>query len=178
MTNKQWLAKLPAEEWWNEVARKMAMPGDKYQELKDTFTAWLEEEHENTRQDHIRFEVEEALKAYRKTLENESIMYHQTFEAYAENNRRSRELALGTCALKAMDAVRVLQKTKKLIGGLEFLIAEKPEKDAGGKKIFHDSVTFYVQGAEKAHSKEDIDKEIEETFEKMMRETDEMFPEG
>ena len=41
---------------------------------------------------------------------------------------------------------------------------------------FHCTVTYRVVSAEAAHDEEWIRKEIEETFEKMMRETDAMYP--
>lgn len=117
-----------------------------------------------------------ALRKYAERLKKERKVYHQTFDAYAINQRRSREAALGACALKALDEVRGLNKVKKLIGELEFAINEQKVEDADGKKGYHYFVTYYVMSAEAAHTEEDIQKEIEQTFEKMMQETDELYP--
>ena len=88
-----------------------------------------------------------ALKNYAKRLENEHKVYMQTFSAYA-----------------VMD------------GSLEYLITEQKLQDPDGLKRFHCSVTFRVVSQEKAHTDEEIRQEIEKTFDKMMMETDEMFP--
>ena len=129
-----------------------------------------------TREQKIRKDSK-ALKKYAKRLRDERKVYIQKFEAFAINQRKSRELALGTCALKAMDAVRELAKVKPLVAGtLEYLITENKVKDEMNMKGFHCSVTFRVVSDEPAHDPKDIQKEIEETFEKMMRETDNMFP--
>ena len=104
--------------------------------------------------------------------------YLQTFSAYAVNQRRSRAAAIGECALQAMDAVRGLSRTKPLIAGsLDYVIEEKKVQDETGMKGFHCAVTFHVFSDERKYSDEEIRKEIEDTFEKLMMETDEMFPE-
>ena len=129
-----------------------------------------------TREQKIRKDSK-ALKKYAKRLRDERMVYIQKFEAFAINQRKSRELALGACALKAMDRVRKLAKVKPLIAGtLEYLITENKVHDETGQKGFHCTVSFRVVSEEPAHDPKDIQKEIEETFEKMMRETDEMFP--
>ena len=118
-----------------------------------------------------------ALRKYGQRLANEHKVYMQMFNAYAVNQRRSRAAAIGECALQAMDMVRGLAKTKPLLdGSLDYMITEQKVKDPDGKIGFHCAVTFRVVSAEKAHDEEWIQKELEETFEKMMRETDEMFP--
>lgn len=120
-----------------------------------------------------------ALKNYAKRLEKEHKVYMQTFSAYAVNQRRSRAAAIGECALQAMDGVRGLARTKPLMdGSLEYLITEQKLQDPDGLRRFHCSVTFRVVSQEKAHTNEEIQQEIEKTFEKMMMETDEMFPEA
>ena len=118
-----------------------------------------------------------ALQKYEQRLRNEHKVYLQMFDAYAANQRKSRAAAIGACALRAMDEVRALAKTKPLMdGSLEYMITEQKMIDPDGIKGFHCTVTYRVVSAEKAHDEEWIRKEIEETFEKMMRETDEMFP--
>lgn len=130
-----------------------------------------------TREQKIRKDSK-ALKKYKERLKKERKRYIQTFDAYSINQRRSRQAALGACALKALDAVRELNKVKPLVKGtLEFVISEQKVIDPDGKKGFHCSVTFAVASEEAAHEPEWIEKEVEHTFELMMRETDEMFPE-
>ena len=141
--------------------------------LEDMTEQELNEHH---RQAKIRKDSK-ALKKYAARLRKEKRVYIQQFDAYAINQRKSREAALGACALKAIDAVRELWKVKPLIPGtLEYVIHEEKVKDEDGQKGFHCIVTFKVTSDEEAHSQEDIQKEIEATFEKMMRETDQMYP--
>ena len=129
-----------------------------------------------TREQKIRKDSK-ALKDYRKRLERERRAYMKEFEAFSVNQRRSRAAAIGECVLQAMDDVRGLARVKDLVNGsLEYMFNEQKVQDPDGRKGFKYSVAYRVVSTEPAHSKEDIDKEIEETFEKMMMETDEMFP--
>ena len=122
-------------------------------------------------------EDSKALKAYGKRMRNTMKNYGQKYDAFAINQRRSREAALGVCALKALDAVRELMRSKNLEpGSLWFMISESPVKDENGKKAFHCSVMYSVTSFEPAYTDEEIQKELEETFEKMMRETDALYP--
>lgn len=117
------------------------------------------------------------LKDYEKRMRNTMKNEGQTFDAFAINQRKSRELALGTCALKALDSVRELMRKKRLVPeSLEFMISESPVKDENGKKAFHCRVMYKVTTFEPAYTEEEIRKEIEDTFEKMMRETDNLYP--
>ena len=118
-----------------------------------------------------------ALKAYEKRMRTTMKNHGKRFDAFAINQRKSREAALGACALKALDAVRELMREKQLEPGtLWFMISESPVKDENGKKAFHCSVMYSVTGLEPAFTEEEIREEIENTFEKMMRETDELYP--
>ena len=129
-----------------------------------------------TREQKIRKDGK-ALKKYADRLRKERKTYIQTFEAYAVNQRKSRAAAIGECALQAMDEVRGLAKIKPLVDGtLEYLITEEKVQDPDGRRGFHCAVTFRVVSHEAAHTDEWIKAEIEKTFEKMMAETDEMFP--
>lgn len=129
-----------------------------------------------TREQKIKKDAK-ALRGYRERLEKERMVYHRNFDLVAINRRTSRQNALGACLMKAMESVQELAKTKKLVkGSLYYIANELKVKDPNGRKGFLESVTFYVMSEEKAHTKEQIDEEIEKTFEKMMQETDEMFP--
>ena len=117
------------------------------------------------------------LKDYEKRMRNTMKNEGQAFDAFAVNQRKSRELALGTCALKALDSVRELMRKKRLVPeSLEFMISESPVQDENGKKAFHCRVMYKVTTFEPAYTEEEIRKEIEDTFEKMMRETDNLYP--
>lgn len=132
---------------------------------------------EKARRDKIRRDGR-ALVKYRERLENTRKTYMQTFEADAINQRKSREAALGACALKAIDAARELAKAKKLADGtLDYMVSEQKMMDPDGKIWFHCSVAFHVTSQERAFSDAEINKEIMDTFERMMMETDEMYPE-
>ena len=117
------------------------------------------------------------LKEYAKRMRSTMKTCGHKFDAFAVNQRRSREAALGACALKALDAVRELMRTKQLEpGSLWFMISESPVKDENGKKAYHCSVLYSVTALEPAYTEEEIQAEIAATFEKMMQETDEMYP--
>ena len=130
-----------------------------------------------TREQKIRKDAK-VLKKYEQRLRQEKKVYIQTFEAYAVNQRRSRAAAIGECALQARDAVRGLSVTKDLVDGtLDYMIREEKVVDPDGKKGFHCAVTYKVMSNEPAHTDEWIQSEMEKTFEQLMQETDEMFPE-
>jgi hypothetical protein len=130
-----------------------------------------------TREQKIKKDAK-VLRKYEQRLRQEKKVYIQTFEAYAVNQRRSRAAAIGECALQAREAVRSLSMVKDLVDGtLDYMIREEKVKDPDGKKGFHCAVTFKVMSHEPAHTDEWIQAEMEKTFEQLMQETDEMFPE-
>lgn len=117
--------------------------------------------------------LKEYAERMRKTMKTEG----QQFDAFAINQRKSREAALGACAMKALDSVRALMRRKQLAPGtLSFVISESPTRDENGNKAFHCSVVYSVTTFEPAYTEEEIQKEIQDTFEKMMRETDTLYP--
>jgi hypothetical protein len=118
-----------------------------------------------------------ALRKYADRLHREVKNYGRKFDAWAINQRKSRALAIGECALQALDDVKGLLRTKALKpNSLWFMISESPVPDENGEKKFHCSVMYSVTSYEPAHTEEWIQEELEETFEKMMRETDELYP--
>ena len=117
------------------------------------------------------------LRKYADRMHREVKVYGRKYDAFAINQRKSRALAIGECALQALDDVRGLFRTKRLEpNSLWFMISESPVLDENGVKNFHCSVLYSVKSFEPAHTEEYIQKELEETFEKMMRETDKMYP--
>lgn len=129
-----------------------------------------------TREQKIKKDAK-ALKEYRKRLEKERVVYHKEFKLVAVNRKVSRQNALGACLMKAMEDVQQLKIIKRLVpGSLYYIANEIKVKDPNGRKGFLEIVTYYVMSEEKAHTEEQINEEIKKTFEKMMAETDEMFP--
>jgi hypothetical protein len=118
-----------------------------------------------------------ALRKYSDRLHREVKNYGRKFDAVAINQRKSRALALGECAMQAMEDVQQeAMRHKFKPDSLYYVIHEEPVKDETGKKYFHEMVMWAVTSYEPAHTEEEIQKELEETFEKMMRETDELYP--
>lgn len=118
-----------------------------------------------------------ALREYADRLHREVKVYGRKYDAWSINQRKSRALAIGECALQALDDVRGLFRTKKLKpDSLFFVISESPVPDENGEKKFHCSVMYSVTSYEPAHTEEWIQAELEDTFEKMMRETDLLYP--
>lgn len=118
-----------------------------------------------------------ALRKYAERLRMTVKNYGRKFDAVAINQRKSRALALGECAMKAMEDVQAeAMKHKFKPDSLYYILHEEPVKDETGKKFFHEMVMWAVTSYEPAYTEEEIQKELEETFEKMMRETDELYP--
>lgn len=129
-----------------------------------------------TREQKIKKDAK-ALRKYAERLRKEKKVYMGEAMGAAENNRRPRAFTLGECALRVMDEVRGLARTRKLVDGtLEYMISEQKGRDTDGRTTFVYTVAYRVVGDEPAHTDEWIREEIEKTFEKMMLETDEMFP--
>lgn len=141
--------------------------------LKDMTEAELNKHYRELR---IRRNCKE-LRKYADRLHREVKNYGRKFEAIAINQRKSRALAMGECALKALEDVRAESKKHYFKPDSRYyIISERPERDENGKKYFHEMVMWAATSYEPAHTEEEIQKELEETFEKMMRETDELYP--
>ena len=129
-----------------------------------------------TREQKIRRDGK-ALKKYEEKLKKQHKVYMQQFSAYSVNQRRSRAACVGELCLQAIEHVRELNRVKQLMeGSLDYMVQEQKVRDPDGKKFFEYKVAYRVVSMEKAYTDEEIRKEIESTFEKMMAETDEMFP--
>lgn len=176
MTNKEWLATLPAEKWWETVKEQQLDPETAIN-LTEKMTAWLEEEHPFTREQK-EAEDRKSLENYEERLKRTAKAKSQQFSAFAINQRKSRAAAIGECALQALDAVYALNKKTQLqTGTLVFLINENKVEDPDGKKGFQCSVTYRVVSYEPAYTEEEIREMVEDTRRKMAAETEEMFPE-
>ena len=177
MTNQEYLAGLTAEEFCDKLEEIKQKAKENIIEEKTVLMMWLELEHNFSREEKER-EDKKSLEKYRERLGHEVKAYGQTFSATAINNRRARALAVGECALKALEEAQGLAKTHNLKPGtLEFNIGYDKVVDPDGVKGYEYVVTYRVVSYEKAHTKEWIDAEIKKTYDKMQAETEEMFPE-
>ena len=121
---------------------------------------------------------EQTLKKYERQLRNRRKEYQRFAEAYSKTGRRNRALAVGECALKAMDALRELNAEKTLLEGTLFwTINEERIRDTDGIKGFRYVVCWHVKSDEDYYTEEEIRKEIEETRARMLAETEEMYAE-
>ena len=102
--------------------------------------------------------------------------YTQVAEAISLGGRKNRALAIGECCLKAMEMLEKENfKHHFLPGTLSWIIGEDKAVDPDGKKGYKYTVAYHVLADEKALTEEEITKEMDETREKVMAETREMF---
>ena len=119
---------------------------------------------------------EETIWKYKAQMKAQRKEYSQVATAYSMTGRRNRALAVGECVLKAYDDLRELNGKKTLLDGTLFWnILEERLIDPDGRKGFRYSAIYHVKSDEQAIPDEDIEKEIDETREKIYRETGEMF---
>ena len=121
-----------------------------------------------------------TVEKYRQDLLNERKVYMQKATARAVNNRRARALAVGECALKAMDGVRECSRAHRLAAqSLMYMIDEKIIYPVAGsrEKNFEYDVMYQVTSDEKAWTQEEIEEKTEDLRKRLAMETDEMFPE-
>ena len=119
-----------------------------------------------------------TLKNYEKQLRNRRKEYGQIATAFSVTGRRNRTCAIGECVLKLMEALHDLRFRKNLLSGSLFWgIDETRVKDQDGKKGFEYKVWWRVKSDEPYYTDEEIKAELEKTYEKMRKETEEMFGE-
>lgn len=118
----------------------------------------------------------DTLAKYENQLRNERKVYGQFAQADSLTGRRARALAVGECVIRLMENLRDLNGKKKLLDGTLFWnIVEKRVRDTDGRKGFEYTVYWKVKSDEQAYTEEQIRKEIDETREKVLQETGEMF---
>ena len=121
-------------------------------------------------------EDEETLLAYERRLRSRMKHYTQVAEAISQGGRRNRALAVGECCLQSMEMLdKENFRHHFLPGTLSWIIGEDKAVDPDGKKGYKYTVAYHVLADEKALSDEEITKEMDETREKVMAETREMF---
>lgn len=120
-----------------------------------------------------------TVKTYRKNLEVERKVYRQVFSTFTTGGQKNRAMALGAACLEGIKAIDKLVNQRPLIpfvkGSLIWNINERRVKDDIGQKGYNYSVSFNLQSYEPAWTKEEIDRMVEETKEKLRAETEEMF---
>lgn len=113
---------------------------------------------------------------YRKRLEAQRKIYTQTSQAMSENDRKSRCMALGECALQNMEAVGALNLKHKLFpDSLHYMLTQQKVEDETGKKGFSYGVTYFVTADEPAYTQEQIRAEVETLAKQLKLETEELF---
>ena len=120
----------------------------------------------------------DTIRAYEIKLRGRRKHYCKSAEAYSMGGRRNRAAALGECCLQAMEALDKDNAVHHFLPGtLSWIINESRVKDTDGKKGYRYSVTYHVLADEPALTDKEIQKEIDETREKLQKETEEMYAE-
>ena len=115
---------------------------------------------------------------YRRRLERERKCYTQTSQGISQNDRKSRCLTLGECALQNIEAVGALNLKHKLFpDSLHYMITQQKVEDETGKKGFQYGVTYYVTADEPAFTQEQIKEKVKDLMKRLKLETKEMFAE-
>lgn len=120
---------------------------------------------------------------YMKRMENQRQEIKRMGDAYCLTGHKNRVNTIGEIVLKLLEdfykkqGELKLRGHKMLDGTLFWIIEETRVKDPDGKKGFHYSVGYMVKTSEPMYTKEEIQKEMEETYQKMKQETEEMYGE-
>ena len=125
----------------------------------------------------------QTLKRYEQKLRKKPKEHCIGAEVYSTTDRKSRALALGECALQAMEQLHELQAQREkdqhplINGSLYWLLNEQKVKDSDGKKGFHYQVIVNVQSAEPFYTEDELREELHKTYLQFKAETEEMFGE-
>ena len=120
-------------------------------------------------------ELEKYGERMRKTVKRYGSFSRVTAET---NNRKGRAAAAGEAVLRALDALCETAAKKNLVqGGVGWLISEEMKKDDNGKKIYTYEVGFSALSTDREYTDEQIKEELNKTWEKMMMEVNERYPE-
>ena len=127
--------------------------------------------HQKVKRDH------DTIKRYRKQLINERQVYTRMAQAYSTTDHKSRAQAIGECALQLIEDIRLLNSQKQLVpGSLYYTMTENKVKDTDGKKGFEYTMTYFVKANEAAWDKEQINAKLYDLYDRLQKETQEMFP--
>ena len=122
---------------------------------------------------------EQELEKYGNRLRNTYKRYARFVKVKAEtNNRKGRETAAGRAVLQALDALCETAAQKRLVPkGLQWSISEIKSKDENGKKEFEYEIGFSALSYDREYTDEQVQKELDETWKKMMMDVNERYPE-
>ncbi len=104
-------------------------------------------------------------------------------EVFSLGGHRQRVNAIGECVLKLLDdfnqqQAELAKRGKKMLDGTLFwLIEEQRVKDTDGKKGYRYNIAYLVKTDEPKYTEAEIQKEMEETYQKLKAETEEMYGE-
>ena len=121
---------------------------------------------------------------YMKKLKAERKEICRKSEVYSLGGHRNRVNAIGESVLKLLQdfqnhqAELAIRGQKMLDGTLFWLFEEQKVKDTDGKVGYRYTIGYLVKTSEPAHTEEEIQKELEETYQLLKRETAEMFGEA
>ena len=118
----------------------------------------------------------ESLAHYEIRLKGRKKHYLQSAEAFTTGGRRNRAMAVGECVLQAMAELQKAAAQHHFVPGtLSWIIGEDRAVDPDGRKGYKYTVAYHIYADEQSLTDEEIEKELEETREKMEKETQEMF---
>ena len=124
-----------------------------------------------------------TLAKYMKKLESMRAEIIRQTEVFSLTGRRNRVTAIGESVLKLLEdfnkqqAELKLRGHKMLDGTLFWIVEEQRVKDTDGKKGFRYRFAYFVKTDEPKYTREEIQQEMEETYQKIKAETEEMYGE-
>ena len=118
----------------------------------------------------------DTLNGYERRLRAARKVYSKGAEAYTTGGEKNRAYALGACVMGLVKEMEKEAEEKKLIQGtVQWQISEDRVKDPDGKKGYRYNVAVRCLMDEPAYTDEEIEKEIEDTQQRIEAETREMF---
>lgn len=120
---------------------------------------------------------------YMKRLQNERKEICRKAQVYSLGGHRNRVTAIGEAVLKLLDDFYKQQGDlkirgqKMLDGTLFWLFEEQKVKDTDGKKGYRYTIGYMVKTSEPKHTEQEIQEELERTYQLLKNETEEMYGE-
>ena len=120
---------------------------------------------------------------YMKRLQNERKEICRKAEVYSQGGHRNRVNAIGESVLKLLDdfdkqqADLARRGQKMLNGTLFWLFEEQKVKDTDGIKGYRYTIGYMVKTSEPKHTEQEIQEELEKTYQLLKAETEEMYGE-
>ena len=120
---------------------------------------------------------------YMKRLQNERKEISRKATVYSQGGHRNRVNAIGESVLKLLDDFNKQQADlnirgqKMLDGTLFWLFEEQKVKDTDGIKGYRYTIGYMVKTSEPKHTEQEIQEELEKTYQLLKNETEEMYGE-